>query len=129
MRAAFVCPPPRKRRGFLGATRARHLLGVRSARREMPLSYRRLTQEGSAIMHRTLISSRSTLVNERVLCRRRVWKGLLSGLAALCLFLGAVGPARSQFVYWANRSGETIERANLDGTGAVVLVRNQNDPV
>jgi hypothetical protein len=82
----------------------------------------------SAIMHRTPILCRRTLMNERVLCRRRVGKGLLSGLAALLLFCGSVGQARSQFLYWANRDGGTIERANLDGTGAVILVDGQNLP-
>jgi DNA-binding beta-propeller fold protein YncE len=80
-------------------------------------------------MHRTPISSRSTLVNERVLCRRRVWKALLSGFAALCLFWGTVSQARSQFLYWANNGDGTIQRANLDGTGAVPLVSNQISPV
>jgi hypothetical protein len=78
-------------------------------------------------MPSTPISSRSTFGNERVPCQRRVWKALLSGLA-LCLFLGTVGQARSQFVYWTNYNDGTIQRANLDGTGVVTLVRNQPSP-
>jgi hypothetical protein len=66
-------------------------------------------------------------VNERVLCQRRVGKAFLSGLAALFLFFGTAAQARSQFLYWVSDSG-TIQRANLDGTGSVILVRNQIMP-
>jgi sugar lactone lactonase YvrE len=123
-RTAGACLPPSKTRTGLTSPQA---LGLHAGADAFIVSQTHARR--STIMQRTPISSWRTLVNERVLCRRRGWKGFLSGLAALFLFLGTVGQARCQFLYWADFDGGTIQRANLDGTGAVILVRHQPGPL
>jgi hypothetical protein len=50
-------------------------------------------------------------------------KRFLCGLAVLCLFLGAMAQARSDFIYWTDLGGGDIRRANLDGSGGHDQVR------
>src|SRR5687768_7639715 len=56
---------------------------------------------------------------KRVLCR----------LVVLSLYLGAVGQARSDSIYWSDFFGGNIRRANLDGTGQTTLVTGQSMPI
>ncbi len=50
-------------------------------------------------------------------------KRVICGLVVLGLFLGAVGQARSDFIYWSDYFGGDVRRANLDGSGQITLVR------
>src|SRR5262245_21363874 len=77
--------------------------------------------EKETIMYRTPFRSSSAFLKEGILSRRCFWKRFLSGLAALGLFLGAVGQARSQLMYWSDFDGGDIRRANLDGSGQQIL--------
>lgn len=56
-------------------------------------------------------------------------KRLFCGLAVLGLVLGALGQARSDFIYWTDYTGGDIRRANLDGSGQTTLVRGLSSPV
>src|SRR5262249_10925154 len=51
------------------------------------------------------------------------------GLAALGLFLAAVGQARPDFMYFSEFGRGVIRRANLDGTEMTTLVRRLNGPI
>src|SRR6516165_9820891 len=60
-------------------------------------------------------------------------KYLICTFAALGLFLGASGHARSDFLYWTNDNGGNdgagdIRRANLDGSGQTILVTGLYSP-
>ena len=43
-------------------------------------------------------------------------------LVSLGLFFGAIGPARSDSIYWTNLGTNDIRRANLNGSGQQILV-------
>jgi hypothetical protein len=47
---------------------------------------------------------------------------LTYGWAVLGVFLGAMGQARSEYIYWSDFNGGDIQRANLDGSGQTTLV-------
>ena len=53
----------------------------------------------------------------------------LCGLVVLGLFLGALGSARCDFIYWADFPGGDIRRANPDGTGQQTLITGLPSPV
>jgi hypothetical protein len=55
-------------------------------------------------------------------------KRFLCGLAVLGVFIGIMGQARSDFIYWADASGGEIRRANLDGSGQTILVKGLTNP-
>jgi hypothetical protein len=50
---------------------------------------------------------------------------LLWGWAVLGLFLGGMGQARSDYIYWSDFTTGDIWRANIDGSGQTVLVHGQ----
>src|SRR5438132_11839491 len=56
-------------------------------------------------------------------------KRFLCGLMILGLSLGAVGQARSDFIYWSDISSGDIWRANLDGSGMTNLVSGLANPL
>jgi hypothetical protein len=45
------------------------------------------------------------------------------------MYLGAVSQVRSDFIYWSNFLGGSIQRANLDCSGKTTLVSGQNMPI
>jgi Domain of unknown function (DUF5050) len=49
-------------------------------------------------------------------------KQFLCSFAILGLFLGAMAQVRADKIYWSSRTGEYIQRANLDGSGQTTLV-------
>src|SRR5947209_6377806 len=53
----------------------------------------------------------------------------LCSLAILGLFLGAMGQARSDYIYWSSLNGGDIRRANLDGSGQTTLVSGLSGPL
>jgi low density lipoprotein receptor-related protein 5/6 len=59
-------------------------------------------------------------------------KRFLCGLVVLGLFLGEVGQARSDFIYWSDDSQSSfpgdIRRANLDGSGQQTVLGNLREP-
>jgi sugar lactone lactonase YvrE len=55
-------------------------------------------------------------------------KPLLCGLAIVGLLLGAMGEARSDYIYWGDSVAGDIRRANLDGTGQITLVTGLAHP-
>jgi DNA-binding beta-propeller fold protein YncE len=55
-------------------------------------------------------------------------KPLLCGWAILGLLLGAMGEARSDYIYWSDFGGGDIRRANLDGSGMTTLVSGLVNP-
>src|SRR5262245_50546560 len=56
-------------------------------------------------------------------------KRFLCGWVVLALFLGALGSARCDFVYWTDFDGGDIRRANLDGTGEQTLLMGLDTPI
>jgi hypothetical protein len=55
-------------------------------------------------------------------------KRLFCGLAVLALLLEAVGPARSDFIYWCGFDDGNIWRANIDGSGQQSLISGLRIP-
>src|SRR5215470_10188253 len=55
-------------------------------------------------------------------------KRFLCGLVILGLCLGAVGQARSDFMYWGDTVIGDIRRANLDGTEQTILISGLPGP-
>ena len=51
------------------------------------------------------------------------------GLAALGLFFGVLGHARSDFIYWTDGPGRDIRRANLDGSEQETVLSNLRSAV
>src|SRR5262249_5496686 len=56
-------------------------------------------------------------------------KRLLRGLAVLWVLLGAIGQARSQYIYYSEASTGKIWRANVDGSGQTPVVEGLRGPV
>jgi hypothetical protein len=78
-----------------------------------------LRAEGSAYRAQT---------DEKQQWRVSSMKQLFYGLTALALFLGPIGTARADFIYWCEYSGGDIQRAHLDGSGKTTLVSRQSSP-
>jgi hypothetical protein len=55
-------------------------------------------------------------------------KRLFCGWTVLSLFFGVVGQVWSDSIYWSEIGSDVIQRANLDGTGKMLLVRGQSSP-
>jgi sugar lactone lactonase YvrE len=79
-------------------------------------------------MYGTPIRSWTASLTESALSRSRYWKQLLCGLAVLGLWLGMIGPVRSDFIYWVDYNLGDIRRANLDGSGPETLVKGLSSP-
>jgi hypothetical protein len=64
----------------------------------------------------------SSLIDEKKTRRTLSMMRFLGSSTVLVLFLGSIGQARSDFIYWADYFGGDIRRANTDGSGQLTLV-------
>ncbi len=55
-------------------------------------------------------------------------KRVYCAAVVFAVYLGTADEAHSDYLYWSNRSGGEIRRANLDGSGQTILVTGENLP-